>query len=117
MGEIIRLSQDRIHITLYTRPRVLSWGAREVARRADNDRALAVVRGVVKELGQWYFEVHTKSWGSHLLEALLRGGWAAPAVMVGHAVFSQGGIPDRARLRSYLNEQIRILRPRLAKTS
>jgi hypothetical protein len=37
--------------------------------------------------------------------------------MVGSTVFSQGTVPDRARLRAYLNEQMHILRPRLAKSS
>lgn len=117
MGEIIRLSQERIHITVYTRARFFSWGKREAARRAETERVLAVIQGVVKELGQWYFEVHTRSWATHFYEAALRGGWWAPVVMVDRAVFSQACMPDRAKLRAYLNEQIHILRPRLAKSS
>ena len=117
MGEIIHLSQDRIHITLYTRARILSWGKWEAARRAENERALAVIQAVVKELGQWYFEVHTRSWAPHFYEAIIRGGWWSPVVIVDRVLFSQACTPDRTQLRAYLNEQIRVLRPRLAKSS
>jgi hypothetical protein len=117
MGEIIRLSQDRIHITVYTRSRFLSWGQREAACRMENERTVAVIQGVVKELGQWYFEVHTRCWALRWYETICRGGWWTPVVMVDSTVFSQGTVPDRARLRAYLNEQIHILRPRLAKSS
>jgi len=112
MGEIIHLSRERIAITLYTRG--LGWSKR---RDADNERALAVVVGVVRELGPWYFEVRTRSWPAHFYEAIFYGGWWSPVVMVGHTVFSQGTVPDRIRLKTYLNEQIHILRPRLAKSS
>lgn len=117
MGEIIRLSQDRIHITVYMRSRFLRWGQREAACQMDNERTLAVIRGVVKELGQWYFDVHTRSWATRWFETVFRGGWWTPVVMVGNTVFSQGSVPDRAHLRAYLNEQMHILRPRLAKSS
>ncbi|HWE61744.1 MAG TPA: hypothetical protein VHB98_08540 [Chloroflexota bacterium] len=117
MGEIIRLSQDRIHITVYTRARCLSWGQRAAACQLEKERTLTVIRGVVKELGQWYFEVHTRPWAGHFYETIFRGGWCTPIVMVGNTVFSQGCVPDRAHLRTYLNEQIHILRPRLAKSS
>ena len=116
MGEIIHLSQDRIHITLFTRSRILSWGTRETERRAENERALAVIQAVVKELGQWYFEIHSRSWASHFLEAIIRGGWWSPVVIVDRVLFSQASTPDRTQLRAYLNEQIRVLRPRLAKS-
>lgn len=117
MGEIIRLSQDRIHITVYTRSGFLSWGQRETARRLENERLLTTIRGVVKELGQWYFEVHARCWATRWYETILHGGWWTPIVMVENTVFSQGAMPDRAHLRAYLNEQIHILRPRLAKSS
>jgi hypothetical protein len=117
MGEIIRLSQDRIHITVYTRARVLSWGQREAARQLENERMLGAIRGVVKELGQWYFDVQTRSWATHWYETVFHGGWWTPIVIVERTVFSQGTLPDRTHLRAYLNEQIHILRPRLAKSS
>jgi len=117
MGEIIHLSQDRIHITIYTRARILSWGKREAARKAENERAFAVIQTVVEELGQWYFEVHTRPWASRFYEAIVRGGWWSPVVIVERTVFSQACMPDRGQLRAYLNEQIRVLRPRLAKSS
>jgi hypothetical protein len=72
---------------------------------------------VVKELGGWYFEVRTRPWGTRFYEAVLRGGWWSPVVMVGRTVYSQGCVPDRAKLRADLLEQIHIWRPRLAKSS
>lgn len=117
MGELIRLSQNRIHICVYTRSSFLSWGSQAAAQRAESERTLAVIQAVVKELGQWYFEVHTRTWLSRFYQMMFKGGWWAPVVMVENSIFSQGTVPDRARLRAYLNEQIHILRPRLAKSS
>ena len=117
MGEIIRLSQDRIEITVYIRGRSWFGGRSTRARCKESEQALATVCGVVKELGQWYFDVRTRPWITHFFQALLYGGWRTPIVQVGRTVFSQGRAPDRAKLRVYLNEQIHILRPRLAKSS
>ena len=117
MGEIIRLSMERIHITVYMHGLRFVWGKRAAIRRIENDRTLAVIQAVVKELGQGYFEVHTRSWPTHCIGAIRRGGRHAPVVIVDTTVYSQGRIPDRAALRAYLNEQIHILRPRLAKSS
>jgi hypothetical protein len=110
MGEIIYLSQRRIRITLYTR----GLGGRP--RHPDDERALAIINGVVKELGPCYFEVQTKARLAHVLDAIVHGGWLAPVVMVESTVLSQRTVPDRGALRAYLAQQITILRPRLAKS-
>ncbi len=115
MGEIIHLSRERIQITVYMRSDGPS--RRRSQCHHECQITLALVEGVVKELGQWYFDVRTRSWPSHFLEAFVRGGWRAPVVMVGHTVVSQACVPDRAWLRAYLKEQVHILRPRLAKSS
>jgi hypothetical protein len=117
MGEIIRLSQTRIRIVVYTRGGFLPWTSSRGLRQNEQERTLAVIQGVVKELGQWYFDVQMRSWFSRCYELLFRGAWLSPVVMIEGSVFSQGAVPDRARLRPYLNEQIHILRPRLAKSS
>ena len=114
MGEIIHLSRERIQITVFTRGCGLPWAKYEVTRQLENEQTLAIVNGVVKELGLWYFEVRTRSWALHFFEAMLRGGWWSPVVVVGRNTFSQGEVPDRAKLRAYLSEQIHIHRPRLA---
>ena len=116
MGEIIHLSTERIHITVYVAGDGWWVFRRPRLRSLDSERTLAMVQGLVKELGQWYFEVHTRCWHTRCYEALLRGGWRAPVVMVGRHVYSEGCVPDRARLRTYLLEQMHILRPRLAKS-
>jgi hypothetical protein len=115
MGQIIHLSRERIQITVYVR----YGGGRRPASAPDQDGelTLAVVQSVVKELGLWYFDVRTRSWPAHFFEAVLRGGWSAPIVIVGRTVVSQSHVPDRTWLRSYLKEQVHILRPRLAKSS
>ena len=117
MGEIIRLSMERIHITVYRPALPFAWSRRAALRKAESDRALATIQAVVKELGTGYFDVHVLSWPAHCIEALWRGGRHAPVVLVGNAIYSQGCTPDRAEFRAYLNEQIHILRPRLAKSS
>ena len=115
MGEIIYLSRERIHVTLYTHAR--GWG-RQDGRMSDEDAAtLSVLKAVVTELGPWYFELKTRSWMTHFYEAILHGGWWSPVVMVDRAVFSQGSVPNHTALRAHLNAQIHILRPRLAKSS
>lgn len=112
MGQIIYLSRERITITLYTRG--FGWGKRT---HPDNEEALAAILGVVRELGPWYFEVRTRRWPAHFFETVFLGGWWSPVVVVGRTVFSQAGVPDRVQLRAFLNEQMHILRPRLAKSS
>ncbi len=111
MGDIIHLSRERISITLYTHG--FGWSRRT---HPDDERALAVIVGVVRELGPWYFEVRTRRWSAHFPHTIFHGGWWSPVVMVDRALFSQATVPDRARLRAYLNEQMHILRPRLAKS-
>jgi hypothetical protein len=115
MGEIIHLSRERIQITVY-----MGYGPpwRRASRcYQESTLALAIVEGLVKELGQWYFELRVRSWIRHFYEVLPRGGWGAPAIVVGRTVISQSSVPDAARLRRYLKEQVRIVRPRLAKSS
>lgn len=111
MGEIIYLSQRRIHITLYTHG--IGW----TRMHRDDQQTLNIINGVVKELGAYYFDVQTRPWWSHLLEALRHGGWRAPVVLVNTTVVSQGSVPDRSALRAYLTRQISIIRPHLAKSS
>ncbi len=115
MGEIIHLSRERIQITVFVRSDGV--GRRRGQAHHECEIALAVVESVAKELGQWHFVVRTRSWRSHFIEALVRGGWRTPVIMVGHTVVSQACVPDRQWLRAYLKEQVQILRPRLAKSS
>ena len=115
MGEIIHLSRERIQITVYT-GLCLPW--RQASRCCEESKqTLAIVDGVVKELGQWYFELRERSWLRYCYEILPRGGWQAPVIMVGKTVISQSSAPDAVRLRKYLKEQVRVVRPRLAKSS
>jgi hypothetical protein len=115
MGEIIHLSRERIQIIVYT-GYCAPW--RKTSRcREESKQTLAIVDGLVKELGQWYFDVQERSWLRHCYEVIPRGGWHAPVIMVGRTVITQATVPDAGRLRKYLKEQVRIVRPRLAKSS
>jgi hypothetical protein len=115
MGEIIYLSRERIHVTLFTQARTRG---RQGDHLSDEDMAsLSVLKAVITELGPWYFDLKTRPWITHFYEAILHGGWWSPVVMVDHTVFSQGCVPDHAGLRVHLTNQIHILRPRLAKSS
>ncbi|MGH2411864.1 MAG: hypothetical protein ACRDGS_16105 [Chloroflexota bacterium] len=115
MGEIIYLTGERIHVTLYTQTR--AWWRHETALKEADQRALTVLTAAITELGPWYFELRTRPWITHFYEVALRGGWWSPVVMVDHSVFSQGCVPDHAALRAHLSRQIHLLRPRLAKSS
>lgn len=57
----------------------------------------SLVRRVAEEIGD--IEVRVKAWFSRLLDALRRGGWHAPVLTIDGRVFSQGVVPDEARLR------------------
>lgn len=115
MGEIIYLTRERIHVTLYTQG--CPWGRHGAHLNEDDLRALAVLKAAITELGPWYFELRTRPWITHFFEVVPHGGWWSPVVMVDHRVFSQGCIPELAALRTHLSKQIHILRPRLAKSS
>jgi hypothetical protein len=115
MGEIIYLTRERIHVTLYTQAR--GWGRQSVHLGDEDAATLAVLKAVVTELGPWYFELRTRCWMTHFYESIVHGGWWSPVVMVDHTVFSQGSVPNHSALRAHLNAQIHLLRPRLAKSS
>ncbi|HVA90624.1 MAG TPA: hypothetical protein VNL71_12375 [Chloroflexota bacterium] len=115
MGEIIYLTRERIHVTLYTQTGPL--GCHRTAFKEEDQQALAILKAVITELGPWYFDLRTRCWMTHFYEAAVHGGWWSPVVMVDHAVFSQGRVPDHAALRAHLSRQIHILQPRLAKSS
>ncbi|TAK73785.1 MAG: hypothetical protein EPO16_11945 [Dehalococcoidia bacterium] len=52
--------------------------------------------------GDQCFELRIKPWGNNLIDALRRGGWHAPVVTIDGKLFSQGVVPDVARLRAAL---------------
>ena len=84
MGEITYLSRERIQITVYMRSD--GPGRRRSQCHHECDLTLVLVNGLVKELGQWYFDVRTRSWPSHVLETRYeaagerRSSWSAIAL-------------------------------------
>ncbi len=74
------------------------------------DLTLHLLKDILeKELAGAPVEVEVKPWLSHLWEALRLGGWHPPVVVIDGWRFSQGIVPERARLE-------RILRVRLTAT-
>ncbi len=61
------------------------------------DVTLRLVNDVATEIGD--IDVRIKPWFNHLFDALKRGGWHAPVVTIDGKVFSQGVVPDEAKLR------------------
>lgn len=60
---------------------------------------------VLRELGlerDQRIKVVVKPWVEFMDEALAKGGWHPPVLMINGRIFSQGVVPDRARLKAYL---------------
>lgn len=67
------------------------------------DITVRLVRKVVDEVAPSAgMRFSAKPWIRHVFEALRHGGWHAPVVLIQGEVFSQGVVPDEARLRERL---------------
>ncbi len=47
-----------------------------------------------------------KPWWEHSVEALSKGGWHAPVLMIDGKIFSQGVVPNKPKLKEYLEEKL-----------
>lgn len=76
------------------------------------DLTIRLVKQIAFELDEDKVEVVVKPWFNYLLEALFKGGWHPPVVMVDGKRVSQGVIPDaevlRKRIMAALDKKRRI---------
>lgn len=53
-------------------------------------------------------DVEIRPWLRHAFEVLSKGGWHAPVVTIDGRLFSQGVVPDQARLKAALLEEVPV---------
>ncbi len=65
------------------------------------------VKVVLREMGlegDKRVKLTVKPWWEFLGEALTQGGWHAPVLVINRKIFTQGVVPERAKLKSYLEK-------------
>ena len=75
------------------------------------DLTIAAVRSVLSELGvatDPQVRLTIKPWLEYMDEALAKGGWHAPVLILNGRIFSQGVVPNKAALKA----RIQSLLPR-----
>ncbi len=75
------------------------------------DLTIALTRSVLKELdleNSSQVRLVIKPWLAFALESLAVGGWHAPVLTINERVFSQGVVPDRARLKAVLSRLLKV---------
>lgn len=70
------------------------------------DLSVHTLRKVMKKLPRGSVELIIKPWTDHAIEALSKGGWHAPVVMIGKTIFSQGIVPDEKKLEGAIRDAI-----------
>lgn len=74
------------------------------------DITLALLKRIVEnDFKGIPIKLEIKPWLNHVGEALLRGGWHAPIVLINKKLFSQGAVPDLSRLK----KAIELARPKV----
>ncbi|MEK6977104.1 MAG: hypothetical protein AABX40_01720 [Candidatus Hydrothermarchaeota archaeon] len=58
--------------------------------------SVRMARGIARELGEEKVEIEVKPWLDHFMEALLKGGWHTPIILINGRKYSQGVVPQRA---------------------
>src|SRR5690349_6957457 len=63
------------------------------------------VKNVLRELGlegDPRIKLTVKPWVEYMDEALAKGAWHPPVLMINRQIFSQGVVPERTKLKVYL---------------
>lgn len=77
------------------------------------------VKSVLRELGlegDPRIKLTVKPWVEYMDEALAKGGWHPPVLMVNRQIFSQGVVPERAKLKLYL-QRVMVARDKAEETA
>ena len=62
-----------------------------------------MAREIARELGEDKVDIEVKPWLDHLLEALLKGGWHTPIILINGKKYSQGVVPRREEFREAIS--------------
>ncbi|MEI7554628.1 hypothetical protein [Candidatus Chlorohelix sp.] len=72
---------------------------------------IGLTKSVLKELGVGQndprVKLIVKPWIEFSLEALAKGGWHAPVLMIDGSIFTQGIIPHRTKLKERLAQELK----------
>ena len=75
------------------------------------DLTIRLVREVLRELDLEHdrrVRLTIKPWMANVLESLASGGWHPPVVTINDQTFSQGVVPDRAKLKNLLRRLLSL---------
>ena len=75
------------------------------------DMTIGLTRSVLRELGlenDPRVRLVIKPWFANALKALTSGGWHPPIMLINDAVFSQGVVPNRQRLKRVLTRLLNL---------
>jgi hypothetical protein len=91
--------KDSVKVTVY-RWAGKKWFLRIKGECIECDLTLSQVRTLISRNPGWPVECEIKPWLTHLWEALGRGGWHPPVVLVDGKLEQQGTIPTLAELQA-----------------
>ena len=69
------------------------------------DLSVAMVKKVAKRVNGNKISIKVRPWFNYLPQALLKGGWHPPIVLVNGKIFSQGIVPDEKKLESRIRQE------------
>ena len=70
------------------------------------DLSVAQVKNVAKKINNNKINIEIRPWFNYLPQALLKGGWHAPVVLINGKIFSQGIVPDAKKLESEIRQEL-----------
>lgn len=72
---------------------------------------IALTRRVLRELNlenDQRVRLEIKPWMVNALESLAFGGWHPPVLLINGEIFSQGVVPNQAKLKNYLSRLLKL---------
>ena len=84
------------------------WFLRIRSECVECDLAVGQARALLAAHPDWPVELEVKPWLSHLWEALHRGGWHPPVVLVDDRLLRQGTVPTRAELSAAVRSALAL---------
>ncbi len=93
------MSQDKVRVTIYRFTGRQLFFTIPQSYCEECDLTIRLVKQIASEVGEEKVEVVVKPWFNYLPEALLRGAWHPPVVLVDGRWVSQGVVPDAEVVR------------------
>ena len=93
------MPQDKVRVTVYRFTGKQLFFTVPQRYCEECDLTIHLVKQIASELGEDRVEVDVKPWFNYLPQALLKGAWHPPVVLVNGEVVSQGVVPDAEKLR------------------